>query len=309
MRRKEPKKKYPITRPVAQIYRPAGTVRARPRSAGNYVQECNHVYAEAHGLGLVMDIFRPEGAGNGLGIVDVISGGWFGDRVRLNEHIGLGLFDVLCGCGFTVFAVSPGSLPLFTGCDMVCHVHAALRYIKNRAADFGVDPRRLGLTGASAGGHLAALAALDPQAGRPRARDAFERQDSGVKAVALFFPPTDLVDYGGRIFEFVELDGAGLDRLLFAGGMEGHSEAEINARMVALSPARQVREVPPPFLLVHGDADDVVPLGQSQKLAKAIEEAGGEAELVVKAGGGHPWPGIRQEVGLVGAWFEQRLRM
>ncbi len=307
MRRKEAAKKYPIAWPVAQLHRPAGTVRARPRSDGNYVQECNHVYAEAHGLGLVMDVFQPEGAGNGFGIVDVVSGGWFGDRVRLNEHIGLGLFDVLCGCGFTVFAVSPGSLPLFTGRDMVCHVHAALRYIKAQAAEFGVEPGRLGLTGASAGGHLAALAALDPQPGRARARDVFARQDSGVKAVALFFAPSDLMDYGGRVFEFVEMAGAGLDRLLFADGMAGRRAAEIEAGMEALSPARRVCGTPPPFLLVHGDADEIVPLEQSRKLARALEAAGGEAELVVKAGGGHPWPGIREELGYVGAWFEDRL--
>lgn len=299
--------KYPITRPVVQLYRPAASLKVRPKTAGNYVQQCNYVYAEAHGLGLVMDIFIPEHTPNGLGIVDVISGGWFADRVQLNEHIGLGVFDALCAQGYTVFALSPGSVTKFTGLDMVRHVQEGIRHIKARAAHFNIDPDRLGLTGASAGGHIAALAALEVKPARPQSRDPFRHHDTRVNAVGLFFPPTDLLDFGGVPFDFIELEGASLGHLLFENGLHGHTPHEIEERMAQLSPARKSISDPPPFLLIHGDADPIVPVSQSHTLARALRAAHGSAELIIKPGGGHPWPDIRTEIELLADWFDRKL--
>lgn len=302
--------KYPILRPATPLYRAAAALQVRPRTAGRYIQECNHVYAEAHGTGLVMDIFSPESAANGLGIVDVISGGWHADRVQLNTHIGLGVIDVFCAQGYRVFAVSPGSISKYTGMNMVRHVQEALRYIKARAEDFHIDPERLGLLGASAGGHLAALTALNPLPGRENTRDTFRRQNTAVRAVGLFFPPTDLLEYAGQMFEVVESEGTPLDRLLFEDGMAGHSPEEVHARMVALSPARQVpaaADALPPFWMMHGSADTVVPLYHSQKLAGGLRAAGGQAELYVKEGGGHPWPKIAEDMQRLAEWMNEHL--
>lgn len=299
--------KYPITRPVMQLYRPAATLHIRPRTAGNYAQECNHVYAEAHGMGLVMDIFRPEGAPNGLGVVDVVSGGWYSDRVQLNSHLGLGVMDVLCGRGFTVFAVSPGSVTKFTGFNMVRHVQEAIRHIKTHAADFAVDPGRLGLMGVSAGGHLAALAALNPRPAHPHSRDPFRMHDTAARAAALFFAPTDLLDYGGRLFDYVQAEDSHLHRLLVDDGAPPSDPQSLRELLEALSPARQAHMASPPFLLIHGDADTIVPVSQSEKLAAALRAAGGEADVIIKPGGGHPWPDIRPEIEATADWFAQRL--
>ena len=256
-----------------------------------------------------MDVFAPEGPRNGLGVIDVIGGGWFSDRVQLNEHIGLGVIDVLCAHGYTVFAVCTGSVSRFTGIEMVRHVHEAVRHVKTLAEDFGVAPDRLALMGASAGGHVAALAALSPRPMRPASRDPFRQHNSSVAAVALLFAPTDLVDYGGTVFRFVEMEGAHLGGLLFDDGIEGHPGEELKARMAELSPARLRIQDPPPFLLIHGDADRLVPLGQSRKLAAALKRAGGDVELVVKAGAGHVWPDIRKDLEHVAEWFGKRLGM
>jgi len=137
-------------------------------------------------------------------------------------------------------------------------------------------------------------------------RDPYRQQSTAVRAVGLFFPPTDLLDYAGKMFEFVEAEGVPLDRLLFEDGMAGRNAGEIRAQMTALSPARQVPNDAsglPPFLLFHGSADAVVPLSQSQKLVTALKAAGGHAELVIKDGGGHPWPDIHQEIGRLAYWF------
>jgi len=258
-------------------------------------------------MALVMDVFRPEGNPKGRGIVDVVSNGWLSDRVQLNAHIGLGIYDVLCRRGYTVFAVSPGSVTKTTGLDMVRHVREAIRHIKAQHEHFQIDPDRLGITGASAGGHLAALAALLPKPARPRSNDPFRSQDTHIRAAGLFFPPTDLLDYDGAPFPLVETEGIPFDRLLFENGVSGRAPEEVERRIIELSPVRRVKEKPPPFLLFHGTADPLVPLSQSKKLADALRAAGGDADLVVKEGGGHPWPGIRAEIEQLADCFDHRL--
>jgi dipeptidyl aminopeptidase/acylaminoacyl peptidase len=72
-----------------------------------------------------------------------------------------------------------------------------------------------------------------------------------------------------------------------------------------ISPALLVQKGPlPPFLLIHGDADPMVPLQQSEKFVQAVKDAGGSAELIVKKGGGHPWLTIRDEVMVMADWID-----
>lgn len=302
--------------PVEMLHRPGAMLRVRPKIRGHFLQEFNHVYAEARGAGLVMDVFRPAGRANGLGVVDVVSGGWRSDRLLLNEHLGFGLCDALCAAGFTVFAVSPGSAGLFDGRALVLHVHAALRHVKGRAAEWGVDPERLALAGVSAGGHLAALAALSPQKARPAGRDPYHRHDTSARAALLFFPPTDLLDFNGHRMDRVHLSEIENHELLFRGGTRGRTEEEIIARLRELSPVhaaaqfaeRHPGRTPPPFLLVHGDADPLVPLNQSERLVAALRAAGGAAELLVRPGGGHPWPDPGPELSAAVRWLDGALR-
>jgi acetyl esterase/lipase len=267
-----------------------------------YEQRTNVVYAEVHGTGLLMDTFTPKANRNGLAIVDVVSGAYRSDRGKIRDHTMAQVYAILCSHGYTVFAVRPGSISRYTGFEMVDHVRLGIRHIKHHASENAIDPNRLGITGASAGGHLAALAALQPHEATPDARDPMLRQNSAVQAAAVFFPPTDLLDWDGRpaTAEFV-------GPLLFLGGVQGRSEAEIQEHARALSPARLVNAPAVPFLVIHGDADRVVPLQQSRKLVEALKAAGGSAELVVKPGGGHPWLTIPQEVKLMAEWFDRQL--
>jgi dipeptidyl aminopeptidase/acylaminoacyl peptidase len=59
--------------------------------------------------------------------------------------------------------------------------------------------------------------------------------------------------------------------------------------------------------MIHGDADSVVPLQQSQVMLAALKKAGASAELIVKAGGGHPWPTLHEEVQVIADWFDRQL--
>lgn len=268
-----------------------------------YVQKQDVVYGEVHGTGLLMDIFTPTGPANGLAIVDVVSGAWYSDRGKIRDHSLAQFYQVFCSRGYVVFAARPGSKTRYTASEMDEHVKQAIRYAKQHAAEYGVDPQRLGLTGASAGGHLATLAALTPKPAQPDAKLMVDRHSTSVAAVAVFFPPTDFLEWQ----EGEKLDLKILGPLLFVGGTTGRTDEEIAAAAKAISPLHRVDKPTAPFLLIHGDADPLVPLSQSQKLVDAIRAAGGSAELIVKKGGGHPWLTIPIEVAVMADWFDKQL--
>ena len=274
-----------------------------------YEQLKNIVYAETDGVGLVMDVFVPTGPGNGLGIVDVASGAWHSDRGKIRDHKRAQMFDIMCGRGFTVFAVRPGSQSKFTIPEMHRHVHQAIRWIKAHREEYGIDPDRLALVGASAGGHLASLAAVTGGDGDANSDDQLAQQSTRVAAVVAFFPPTDFANWAGRELD-LEPDGRwvrGFGRMLFGDTLAGKSSDEIAEAVRSISPAKLVTSQAPPFLLVHGDADLVVPMQQSEVFRDALETAGVAVELIVKPGGGHPWPTINEEIAVAADWLERQL--
>lgn len=278
-----------------------GTV-AQDSSALPYDQKVDVVYGEVHGTGLLMDVFTPKEKSNGLAIVDVVSGAWHSDRSKIRDHTLAQLYRIFCTHGYTVFGIRPGSRSRYPALEMATHVKMGIRFVKLHATDYKIDPERLGLTGASAGGHLATLVAVTSEEGKPEASQPLLRQSTQVRAAAVFFPPTDFLDWNGK-----PADSQMLADLLFLGGIKGHSEEEIQERARQISPARLVKGPPIPFLLIHGDADPLVPLQQSQTMVTALKAAGGSAELIVKKGGGHPWLTLPEEVKIMADWFDQNL--
>ncbi len=275
---------------------------AQETSTLPYEQKIDVVYGEVHGTGLLMDIFTPKGKANGLAIIDVVSGAWHSDRGKIREHTMGQFYTIFCSRGYAVFAMRPGSRTRYTGLEMSSHVKLGIRYVKQHAADYKIDPERLGISGASAGGHLATLVAVTAEDGDADANTPLLRQSTRVRAAAVFFPPTDFLDWNGKVANFDMLGD-----LLFLGGAKGHSEDELKERAEQISPARLVKSSPVPFLLIHGDADPLVPLQQSQKMVEVLKAAGGSAELIVKKGGGHPWMTIPEEVKVMGDWFDRHL--
>jgi acetyl esterase/lipase len=275
-----------------------GLVPALAWAEAPYVQHEDVVYGEVHGVALVMDVFVPTGANNGRGIVDVASGAWYSDRGKINDHKRAQMYDIFCGKGYTVFAVRPGSITKFSAAEMVVHLKLGIRWVKERAGKYGIEAESLGLTGASAGGHLACLAAVTPD------EAAGGKLGTHVKAAAVFFPPTDFLAYGGNPPDF---RSPRTRRLVTPPGGAEPSDEEMKERLTQISPARLVTSKAPPFLLIHGDADILVPLQQSEVMLEALKKSGVPAELIVKKGGGHPWPTIHEEVRLLADWFDGKL--
>jgi acetyl esterase/lipase len=279
-----------------------------------YKQVENVVYGEADGVGLVMDVFTPTGkapallkpseSGKGLGIVDIASGAWHSDRGKIEDHKTARMFHIFCARQYTVFAVRPGSQTKFTGLEMLRNINTAIRYIKAHAAEYNIDPDRLGLTGASAGGHLTCLTVVKAEDSDANAKNPLQRFSTRVKAAGVFFPPTDLVNWEaeGKNGPFDKIGG-----LLFNGGLAGHTPEEVIEAAHNISPIYFVKPGLPPFMFYHGDADPLVPLRQSQTMVDALKAAGGSAELFIKPGGAHPWITIPEEVFKLADWFDKQL--
>ena len=274
-----------------------------------FIQQQNVVFGEAHGVGLLMDIFTPTAGKNGLGIVDVISGAWHSDRGKIRDHARAQTFHILCRKGYTVFAIRPGSVSKFSVPEMLANLNEGIHWVKDHSKDYGIDPNRLGLMGASAGGHLACLAAVTAKIEKRSIWSLTSPLDTRVKAVAVFFPPSDFLNWDGKP---IDLHGDGrlaglVRRLAFPEGLGKATPDDLTARLTQISPARLITSGAPPFLIFHGDADPVVPLQQSKVLLAALKKATVPAELIVKEGGGHPWLTLHEEVQLVAEWFDKQL--
>ncbi|WP_435015843.1 prolyl oligopeptidase family serine peptidase [Tundrisphaera sp. TA3] len=270
------------------------------------------IYGRKYGTALTMDVFRPAANGNGRGIISVVSGGWFSNHDSVNAA-GVKVFT---DRGYTVFAVVHGSQPKFTIPEVLEDMHRAVRFIRTHAQEYGVDPDKLGITGGSAGGHLSLMQGTAGTAGKPDAKDPVDRASSRVAAVACFFPPTDFLNYGkegedalGRgilkdfaaPFEFREFDPAKKKFVTIT------DEAKIQEIGRAISPVNHASSDDPPTLIIHGDADKLVPIQQAELIVGKLSKSGVEAKLIPKPGAAHGWPNMGQDQAVLADWFDAHL--
>ena len=249
------------------------------------------VYGHKDGMALTFDVFQPEG-GHNVGVLFMVSGGWY-SRWAPPEQT-MGLFKPLLDKGFTVFAVRHGSSPKYVVPEVVSDVRRSVRFIRLHAKRFGVDPERLGVCGASAGGHLSLVLATTSDPGDPNAEDEVLRVSNRVAAVVAYFPPTDLRPYVKEDSPY---------RVNFPALRFDPNEAD------EVSPLRHVSPDDPPILLIHGDNDTLVPLWHSEKMRDALKAQGVENDLLVIEGAGHGFRGADAQRGneaWVG-WFEKHL--
>jgi len=258
------------------------------------------VYGERHGHPLTLDVITPEEP-NGLGIVLLVSGGWKSNP----DNFGTWMAAPLLRKGFTVFAVSHLSQPDATVSEIVADMNRAVRFVRHHADDYGIDPDRIGVTGASAGGHLSLMLVTRGGPGDPMAEDPIDRESSAVQAAAIFFPVTNLVDLGTS----TENAGDGGPPKSFRNsfGPEAHDLEKWKVIAHDLSPVFHVRKKQAPVLIAHGDADTLTPLEQSEWFVEAAREAGAEVELLVRPGKSHGWLTMPLDIRRFAHWFENHL--
>jgi acetyl esterase/lipase len=287
-------------------------VRPAPAADPTYSRKEDVVYGRKFGVALTLDVFTPTEKKNGAGVVFCVSGGW----VSSHEAIRPAMYQPFLDRGYVVFAVVHGCQPKFTIPEVLDDMHRAVRYIRAHAAEYGVDKDRLGIAGGSAGGHLSLMQGTASKPGNPDAKDPVERESSRVAAVACFFPPTDFLNYGKEgetalgtgilagfkpPFDFREQDPKTKQFVLIT------DEAKRREIGKQISPVYHVSKESAPALIIHGDADFLVPIQQAERVVAKYKEAGVPCALVVKKGAGHGWKGIDQDYKTLADWFDKYL--
>ena len=246
------------------------------------------VYGRKFGLALTLDIVKPERP-SGVGVLALSSGGW-----QSWPEMGKPGTAEFLARGQTVFIVMHGAKPKFGVPEMVQDIRRAARFVRTHAADHGVDPQRLGLFGISSGGHLSLLTGIAGAEGNPEAADPVDRASDRVGAVACFYPPSDFRNFGAPGKTWIPFRPAG--------------ETDDDATLAqAWSPTARFTAAMPPTLLIHGDADTLIPIQQSRTAAACLRELGVVHRFEERPGRPHGWPDMSAEYALCAAWFDTHL--
>lgn len=224
------------------------------------------VYATAGDHTLRFDLYRPEGADSPLPVVVWIHGGGW-----ISGSHGFTPIGPLARRGYAIASidyrlVAAGSP--WPACLEDCRT--AVRHLRAQGADLGLDPTRIGLIGVSAGGHLAALIATTAAADDPARPD----------AVVALCPITDLA------LAHDDPDSGWQTRYAIRRVLAGRPEQAAD-QVAAMDPRTHADPDDPPLLVVHGEADDVVPVAQGRLLAEGLAAAGVVTEAVFLPGVGH----------------------
>lgn len=230
------------------------------------------VYGGGPGESLLLDVYRPLTPEAQRPAVVLIHGGgmWTGSRTQMGPSA-----QQLARAGFVALSID---YRLVNDAEhsrwpaQLDDVQFAVRWVRAHAEDYGIDSMRIGALGWSAGGQLAALL------GSRETRDItapWEASSSRVACVVALAPDVDLAAYTQppELHEVVALLGGTVQ--------------EVPDRYRDASPLTWIDERTVPFLVIHGDQDDVVPIEQSRRLVAALRAAEVEVLYLELAGAGH----------------------
>jgi acetyl esterase/lipase len=276
------------------------------------------IYGRKDGMALTMTVLTPKQKPNGKAIISVISGNWVSterSRMRLPEWS-----KIYVDNGYTIFGVMVGSQPRYTIPDEIGDLKRAVRFIRYNAKDYSIDPNKIGITGSSSGGHLSLMIATSDDIPNSRSTDPVDKVSSRVQAAAVFFPPTDFINYGG-VNTSGKINQAGLVLARVAAAFDFKVWNDTTGTFVSItdtekrlaiakevSPINSVSSDDPPVIIIHGDKDMLVPKQQSESIIEKFKEANVTSKLIIKEGGAHGWKDMDVEEKFFLDWFDKYLK-
>ena len=289
---------------AAPATQPAFHPRSRPVPP-NVAANFDVRYGDAANTANLLDVYRRKDLGDGPmpAVVWIHGGAWFlGDKVPCRA---LPLIDH----GFVIASVNYRLTSAAPFPAQIQDCKGAVRFLRAHAAEYHIDPARIGVWGESAGGHLAALMGTSGGAAELEGTVGGNLdQSSRVQCVCDWFGPTDLTQFTaeatanghppGRFDNYIM-------RLFLGGDPAAHMDLVALANPLHFLPAGKAADVPP-FLIMHGSRDRTVPVAQSQLLADALVHGGVPTTFRVVVGLGHGFPTGREDVGPVTLDFFER---
>ena len=236
------------------------------------IEENDVEFARPGGFSLTLDAKTPDGNGPFPAVIIVHGGGF--SRGNKRTYV-TPLFELLSNAGFAWFTINYRMAPDYEFPAAAEDVENAVRWVRKNAAKYGVDARRIALAGESAGGYLVAYAG------------ATSKGDARVAAVVDFYGPNDLVlQTEARRAEAPDPAKAGPGLLEFM-GFKTWRDAGVEEKLRAASPTTLVSINMPPFLFIHGNADEQVPYEQSSIMCELMRKHGVKCEVITVEGGRH----------------------
>ncbi len=236
-------------------------------------------YGSVVGEDLLLDVLTPDPRPAGLlpALVWVHGGGWESGDKRGGFSDTFGPMVARAGFVFVSVNYRLSDRALFPA--QLHDVKSAVRWVRAHADGLGIDPERIGVWGHSAGGHLAALIGTTGDVTELEGESGSPGFSSRVQAVVALSPATDFLEIPDG---WPHVEPRRATEKLVGGPLEERAE------LVRLAnPMTHIRAGTPPFLIVHGADDGVVPVEQAVKLAGALEAAGCETTLEVLPGADH----------------------
>lgn len=231
------------------------------------------VYSRPDGKPLLMDLYRPDAPGPHPAVLLVHGGGWLGGSKEGYAEFG----PMLARNGYVACAINYRLAPEYPYPAAFDDCQLAIRWIRAHAAEFDINPKRVGALGDSAGGHLVALIGV-----RGKTRDNTDPALARYRSL----PDAVVANYGAHeLVRMWKIEQAHRPLTAWLGGPpEEHVKVYAEA-----SPVSMVTRRAAPFLILHGDQDRVNPIEQSELLQKALEAKGADSTYIVIEGGGHGW--------------------
>ena len=226
----------------------------------------NIVYHSDESVTLRLDVFRrrDDAATKKPVLLFVHGGGWM---IGNKEYQGLPLLNRFAARGWVGFSINYRLSPRATFPAHIIDVKRAIAWVRAHAAEYGGDPDCIVIAGNSAGAHLASLAALTPN--KRDWQPGFESADTSVTACLSFYGVYDFTDRHGH------WPNRGLHGLLERYIMKAKQDAAPE-RFAEASPINWVNPQAPPFLVVHGAADSIVPVAEARRFTAALQASGHE---------------------------------
>jgi len=276
------------------------------------------IYGRKDGMALTMTVLTPKDKPNGKAIISVLSGNWISSERMRNRFPEWS--KVYVENGYTVFGVMVGCQPRYTIPEEIADLKRAVRFVRYHAGDYGIDAGRIGITGSSSGGHLSLMIATADDVTDPKSADPVDKVSARVQAAAVFYPPTDFINYGGPNTSG-KINQAGLVMARVAAAFDFKTWNDTTGTFVSItdtekrlaiareiSPVNSVSADDPPVLIIHGNRDVLVPMQQSESMIARLKEVKVTCELIIKDGAGHGWRNVEEEEKRFIAWFDKYLK-